>query len=38
MTDDDGKVFHYGDPVIKAGEDRHVEGVVVAAFRDQSSC
>jgi predicted component of type VI protein secretion system len=30
-------VFHYGDPVSDAGEDRHFEGVVVAAFRERSS-
>jgi hypothetical protein len=37
MSEEDTKVFHYGDPVIKTGEDRHFEGVVVAAFRDRSS-
>ena len=30
----DAKVFHHGDPVIKAGGDR---GTVIAAFRDRSS-
>ena len=30
----DVKVFHPGDPVIKAGGDR---GTVIAAFRDRSS-
>ena len=30
----DAKVFHPGDPVIKAGGDR---GTVIAAFRDRSS-
>ena len=37
MSEEDTKVFHYGDPVIKAGEDRQFEGVVIAAFRDRSS-
>jgi hypothetical protein len=30
----DAKVFHHGDPVIKAGRDR---ARVIAAFRDRSS-
>jgi hypothetical protein len=30
----DAKVFHHGDPVIKADGDR---GTVMAAFRDRSS-
>ena len=37
MTEDNTKVFHYGESVIMAGGDRHIEGVVVAAFRDRSS-
>ena len=37
MADEDTKVFHYGESVIMAGGDRPFEGVVVAAFRDQSS-
>ena len=37
MAEEDTKVFHYGESVIMAGGDRHFEGVVVAAFRDQSS-
>jgi hypothetical protein len=37
MAEDDMKVFHYGESVIMAGEDRHFEGVVVAAFRERSS-
>ena len=37
MADEDGKAFHYGDPVINAGRDGHFVGVVVAAFRDRSS-
>ena len=37
MADEDEKAFHYGDPVINAGRDGHFVGVVVAAFRDQST-
>jgi hypothetical protein len=37
MAEEDTKVFHYGDPVSDAGEDRHFEGVMVAAFRERSS-
>jgi hypothetical protein len=37
MSDEDMKVFHYGESVIMAGGERHFEGVVVAAFRDRSS-
>ena len=37
MADEDEKAFHYGDPVINAGRDRHFVGIVVAAFRDRSS-
>ena len=37
MAEEDTKVFHYGESVIMAGGDRHVEGVVVAAFRDRLS-
>jgi hypothetical protein len=37
MTEEDTKVFHYGDPVINGGWDGHFVGVVVAAFRDRSS-
>ena len=37
MAEEDTKVFHYGEWVITAGGDRPFEGIVVAAFRDQSS-
>jgi hypothetical protein len=37
MSDEDMKVFHYGESAIMAGGDRHFEGVVVAAFRDRPS-
>jgi hypothetical protein len=37
MAEEDTEVFHYNDPVIKAGEDRHFEGVVVVAFRERLS-
>jgi hypothetical protein len=30
-------MFHYGDPISDAGPDRHLVGVVVAAFRERSS-
>jgi hypothetical protein len=36
MAEEDTKEFHYGEWVIMA-DGHHFEGVVVAAFRDQSS-